>query len=236
MVGIFNADSFDPVQLQKLSEILVKQENVRIRWKKSYKTEVQDPAQANRIVLEKNGQWFFRQKGKTGQIRLDYLEEPAKTELLKALAEHQMFTKPDWITSGFIFSIFFIIGLFTFGMEKIWFFLFLGILQFVVISRFGSRKKMSYIVYRISLWIGVVALCIPILIAIVYFVSTLVEMLLYTKKQFSSMYPMFNYETYFSGLLWIIPFLLVIGVLPIPIIKAYHQEYLCRKVKPFLIQ
>ena len=234
MIGIFKTD-FNRDKLQSLSEAL-QEENILVKWKKSRKTEVQNPTEANRLILEQNGQWFFKQKGKHGYIRLANLEESTKTKLLKNLAQEELYTAPDWTTSWFIFVIFLIIGLFASGMKWMWILLFSGILQFVIISRIASRKKVNYTFYRISFWIGLMSVCIPILVAIVYFFSTLIEMLIYTKKQFSSMYPMFNYEHYFMGMLWVIPFTLVIGVLPIPLIKAYHQNYLYQKLTPFLKQ
>lgn len=234
MIGIFKTD-FNRENLQSLSEAL-QEEGIQVKWKKSRKKEVQDPAEANRLVLEQNGKWFFKQKRKWGYVRLAYLDEATKRKLLKNLTEQQLYTKPDWMTSWFIFVIFLFVGLFSFGVKMMWILLFNGILQFVVVSRIASRKKVNYTFYRISFWVGLVGVCIPILVTIVYFFSTLVEMLIYTKKQFSSMYPIFNYEHYFMGMLWVIPFTLVIGILPIPLIKAYHQDYLYRKLKPFLKQ
>jgi len=234
MKGIYKT-GFDQVKLQKLSEVL-QDENIQAKWKSSRKTEVQNPAEANRLVLEQNGKWFFKQNRKRGYIRLTYLDETTKNKLLKNLTEQQLYTKPDWMTSWFIFVIFLIVGLFSFGIKGMWILLFNGILQFVIVSRIASRKKVNYTFYRISFCVGLVGVCIPILVAIIYFFSTLVEMLIYTKKQFSSMYPMFNYEHYFMGMLWVIPFTLVIGILPIPLIKAYHQDYLYRKLKPLLKQ
>lgn len=231
MIGIYKTD-FNQVKLQKLSEAL-QDENIQAKWKSSRKTEVQNPGEANRLVLEKNGQWFFKQKGKRGYVRLAYLDETTKNKLLKNLSRQQLYTEPDWTTSWFIFAIFIIVGLFSLGMKWMWVLLFSGIVQFVVVARIASRKTVNYKFYRTSFWFGLVSVCIPILVAVVYFFSTLIEMLIYTKEQFTSIYPMFNYGDYFIGMLWVIPFTLVIGVLPIPLIKAYHQDYLYRKLNPF---
>src|SRR5699024_9807468 len=157
--GTIKTDAFNREKLQKLSEAL-QGESIQVKWKSSRKKEVQTPSAANRLVLEQNGQWFFKQKGKRGNVRLAYLDETTKTKLLKTLAQQQLYTEPDWATSWFIFAIFLIVGLFSLGMKLMWIALFYGILQFAIIARIGSRKTIRYQLYRISFWVGVVSLCI----------------------------------------------------------------------------
>ncbi|KIO77809.1 hypothetical protein TH53_07805 [Pedobacter lusitanus] len=163
MNGQFKHDNFSSAQLQRFTDDLIQAGlPLNAEWKKGTKTLEESTADADTLTLEINGKWFFRQVKNKGYVRLKYLDEQEKNNLLNLIHQHGFYSEPDWALGiGLVILYVFIELAFALTHDQSWVKIILlpcciFVILFLWIAYLHSVEKAGESLYKVSIVFGVI--------------------------------------------------------------------------------